>query len=211
MSRRTEPSETSIGHEVFSSLTGCLLLHGVADPSRVGSDPMDVVAFANNQSDRLDSIAKEVGEICRFSEETMGIYRENEWWLRRDGGEVQSWLALYAGLLEVPPISLEDWHAVNRLVQAGLDGQMVGLLDGLVRGLLRLESDGRFEADRIVKVLVRVSSLGRHTLAPSVSATYRMWRLCNLRPALDPRSSATTSGRDRLRAAAKALEMNIHD
>ena len=211
-----EPSETTVGHEVFSALTALFFLRSIATVEGVPTTG-SVDANGIRQSKSVDAIAELIRQTCGFSSETMAIYEDNKWWLQEQPGEsddsLSYWLALYSGSLEAPPFPLSDRVRIDRLVVAGIDAQMVELLHALIRGVLRNvdgAEDLEGQAADVGRILNEVTAIvaSASPLSDPLT-TYRMWRLVYLRRALDPNGPVPSFRREQLRALAAALELRL--
>src|SRR5579859_6915089 len=175
--------QVTLAHELCAAMTAMVFL-GAMERGAMAS----LSSFTGHLEDTgptLDFIVTRAAELAMWSE---GLSAEARSWLpnrhsfeTRDSKVLESYLSLYSGFLEEPPLDLSDQGLVRRLTQYGAELRRMDLLDVLVKAACeRLPADDVGSARMIVEILAATSPLVSRLGDRDLTGIYRAWRTVRL-------------------------------
>lgn len=208
----SDSSRVTLAHELCAALTAMVFL-GAMEHGVTSSDTW-FTGHLEDVGPTLDFIVTRTAELAGFSEALNAQVRS---WLPNgrsfdpaDASALESYLSLYAGFLEEPPLDLSNQALIRRLTRYGAELRRTDLLDVLVRAACeRPPADDVESARAIVEILGASSSLASRIGDRDLVNIYREWRIARLPDRLNPGGRVWPAVRRRLREVVGALDERL--
>ncbi|MGC5290458.1 hypothetical protein [Micromonospora sp. DT231] len=211
--KSVEPSEVSLGYDIFAPLWGLLQLGAAREWD--GTSPFRPVflAFVTARRDSLARLLSAVQAVGDLSDQTVAIFEEQGGWSDADPefvpDQLGASLLTYSGFLAEYPLDLADATTVRRAIDAGTDLQLVNLLQGLVGAALVRGPAVRSAAPLVVESMRAAAEVIGAAAGSVLASVVSSWRIAHLSPALRPDSNMSEARRARLRALALQVESRL--
>jgi hypothetical protein len=198
-------SETSLAREIFGPLGGIVEVGAVADSDEnVPLNHVSVGNFANRNHSDLHRILQIAQTVGGFHASTMALIDELGW--HADHEVTAPSLLLWSGGIEKYSPEIEAADAVQRMLGAGGDLQLVRFMHALVGAAVARKQPAAPTSELIVEAIQRACPVAGIHEPGADRAIFRMWRVAHLPAVLMPSSGSSEAVRTGYRSFAHAIE-----